>query len=162
MQECLVCEALFREELLLSVRGCDVLVVVLALVLVGFLISPVFLVVLGRVFDSFVLREVHGEVCGRSCVCKMTCGEELRTGGLALFVRVVGRLAAFLLADKALLLPAWQESTSAVIAIEALAASVACLVSPETTAETTSASKSSSGSSSEFPSISSITIVAVV
>ena len=134
MQECLICEALLLEELLFDVRGCDVIVVVVLVVVVDFLFSPAFLVVLSRVFNSFVLREVHREVCGRLCVCKVTCREELRAGGLALFVRMVGRPASFLLADKTLLLPAWRESTSAVTAIEALTASVACLASSESSA----------------------------
>ena len=62
MQECLVCEALFCKELLLNVRNCNV-VVVIVLVLVRFLVSLAFLVVLVRVFNSFVLRKVHGKVC---------------------------------------------------------------------------------------------------
>jgi hypothetical protein len=88
VQECLICKALFLKEFLLNVQGCDVVVVVL--VLVGLLFSPAFLVVLVQVFNPFILREVHREVCGRLCVCKVTCGKELRAGGLALFVCMVG------------------------------------------------------------------------
>jgi hypothetical protein len=58
VQECLVCEALLLEELLFDVRGCNV-VVVRVLVLVDLLFSPAFLVVLDYVFDPFILRKVY-------------------------------------------------------------------------------------------------------
>jgi hypothetical protein len=57
VQECLICEALFREELLLDVRGCNIVVVVL--VRVDLIFYPAFLVVLDHVFDTFILRKVH-------------------------------------------------------------------------------------------------------
>jgi hypothetical protein len=89
VQECLICEALFLKELLFDVRGCIVVVVVLVLIIVGFLFSLAFLVVLGCVFNSFVLCKVHKEVCRRLCVREVTCGKELRAGSLAFFVRIV-------------------------------------------------------------------------
>jgi hypothetical protein len=104
MQECLVRKAMLCEELVskvLLIAGA-VIVAILAI----FLFSPAFLVVLAGVLTAFVFCEVYREVNGRLSTCKVACGEELRACSFALIVCVVGRPAAFLLAYKALLLPA--------------------------------------------------------
>ena len=137
MQECLVCQALLLEELVLKVLLIASAVVVVVAILAVFLLSPACLVVLASVLAALIFCEVYSEVHGQLSTCKVTCREELRACSFALLVRVVGRPASFLLAYKALLLPAWLESTYVVHAL---------FVSSKCTFETSSTSRSASGS----------------
>jgi hypothetical protein len=89
VQECLIYKALFLKELMFDVPSCNVIVVVVVLVLVDFLFSLAFLVVLGRVFNSFILRKVHREVCEQLYIRRVTSRKELRAGSLTLFVCIV-------------------------------------------------------------------------